>query len=330
MSESLDHLAPECQEEAGFSAEARIRATLTERWIAYPRAALALERLHHLLNYPPRDRMPCLLLYGATGMGKTKILRKFIRDHPTSFNAKTGINAVLLVAIQIPPEPDEKTLYLQLLYALHVPTRHRHPTSQLRQIVGDLLKFTNTPMLIIDEVHSLLAGTCRQQRILLNTLRYLANKLQLLVCASASEAKRALLTDQQWADRFEAIELPVWQNVANLTSAGQLSSDPALTETFGVDENGSTAGNPAADGRRDGPHGAAHRSSRDGGHPVRAGKHSDAGFLGPGRPGSVTVDGELCLVLTGGSSLGGGPFRCGRKRANFCTRGFRAWLPVIS
>jgi hypothetical protein len=62
-------------------------------------------------------------------------------------------------------------------------------------------------------VHALLASTYRQQRILLNTLRFLANVLQLpMVCAGAAEAKRALLTDQPWADRFEALELPPWSN----------------------------------------------------------------------------------------------------------------------
>lgn len=218
MNESLDHLAQECREEATLDSKARIRAALTERWIGYPRAAFTLERLTNLLHYPPRDRMPCLLLYGATGMGKTKILRKFLRDHPPSFNAKTGINTVPIVAMQMPPEPDEKGLYFQLLQALNAPTRYRHITTQLRQIVRDLLEFTKTRMIVIDEVHSLLAGTYRQQRILLNTLRYLANELRVpLVCAGTLEAKRALLTDQQLADRFEAIELPAWQNDANLT-----------------------------------------------------------------------------------------------------------------
>jgi hypothetical protein len=67
-------------------------------------------------------------------------------------------------------------------------------------------------MLIIDEVHSLLAGTYRQQRIMLNTLRFLANDLKIpLICAGTADAKRALI-DQQLADRFEAIELTAWRN----------------------------------------------------------------------------------------------------------------------
>lgn len=34
-------------------------------------------------------------------------------------------------------------------------------------------------LLVIDEIHSLLAGTYREQRILLNSIRFLANDLRL-------------------------------------------------------------------------------------------------------------------------------------------------------
>jgi hypothetical protein len=66
-------------------------------------------------------------------------------------------------------------------------------------------------MLIIDEIHAMLSGTFREQRIFLNALRFLANDLHLpLVCVGTHEAKQALMTDQQLADRFEARELPAW------------------------------------------------------------------------------------------------------------------------
>lgn len=62
----------------------------------------------------------------------------------------------------------------------------------------------------------ILAGTYREQRILLNSIRFLANDLRLpLVCAGTHEAKQALMTDQQLADRFEAAELPAWENDAS-------------------------------------------------------------------------------------------------------------------
>jgi len=68
-------------------------------------------------------------------------------------------------------------------------------------------------ILVIDEIHSILAGTFREQRIVLNAIRFLANDLRIpLVCVGTHEAKQALMTDQQLADRFEAWELPPWQD----------------------------------------------------------------------------------------------------------------------
>jgi hypothetical protein len=70
-------------------------------------------------------------------------------------------------------------------------------------------------MLIIDEIHSILAGTFREQRILLNAIRFLANDLRIpIVCVGTYDAKQALMTDQQLADRFEAMESAPWEDDA--------------------------------------------------------------------------------------------------------------------
>jgi hypothetical protein len=115
--------------------------------------------------------------------------------------------------MQMPPDPDEKSFYEELLGALQSPVRMGNTVHHLRRVTRELLHFVGARMLIIDEVHALLAGSYRQQRILLNTLRFLATDLRIpLVCAGTADAKRALTTDQQLADRFEAIELPRWHN----------------------------------------------------------------------------------------------------------------------
>lgn len=75
------------------------------------------------MSYPPRDRMPCLLLYGDTGMGKTKIIRKFLRDHPARFDSGTGVTTMPAVAMQMPAEPLERDVYGELLNALGAPDR---------------------------------------------------------------------------------------------------------------------------------------------------------------------------------------------------------------
>ena len=209
----LPHLTLEAREDSQLPDAERILRIRAERWIHYHLAETALVRMSELLAYPQRDRMPCLLLYGATGMGKTKILRKFLRDHPTTFDNRLGITSARAVAMQMPPDPDEKSFYEELLSTLQAPSRYTANTAHLRRIARDLMQFVGARILIIDEVHALLAGSYRQQRILLNTLRFLASDLRIpLVCAGTADAKRALTTDQQLADRFEAIELPRWHN----------------------------------------------------------------------------------------------------------------------
>ena len=78
-------------------------------------------------------------------------------------------------------------------------------------------------MLIIDEIHSILAGTFREQRIILNAIRFLAKELRIpIVCVGTHDAKQPLMADQQLADRFEAVELRKWEDDA--TFQGDSSS----------------------------------------------------------------------------------------------------------
>jgi hypothetical protein len=77
----------------------------------------------------------------------------------------------------------------------------------------EALEIIGARILIIDEIHALLVGGDRQQRIFLNVIRLLANDLEMpLVCAGTPEARRALMTDNGLADRFESVELPRWTN----------------------------------------------------------------------------------------------------------------------
>lgn len=82
---NLSHLSSEASVETMLPIAERILRIRAERWINYARADAVLSRMAELLEYPQRDRMPCLLLFGATGMGKTKIVQKSLRDHPPGF-----------------------------------------------------------------------------------------------------------------------------------------------------------------------------------------------------------------------------------------------------
>ena len=64
--EPLSHLLPTYRPDAQLTDAERIQWIRHERWVSYPRAEYVLGRLADLLTYPPRDRMPCLLVCGAT------------------------------------------------------------------------------------------------------------------------------------------------------------------------------------------------------------------------------------------------------------------------
>ncbi len=212
------HLLPAYRGYAALADAERISWIRADRWLDLDQARIALARLDDLLAYPPRDRMPCLLLYGDTGMGKTKIIRKFLRDHPARFDTGTGVTTMPVVAMQMPAEPVERDVYSELLAALGAPGPIDGAAHRQKEICRRLLRTMGARMLIIDEIHAMLAGSFRQQRIFLNVIRFLANDLRVpLVCAGTDLARQALLTDPQLAERFEALHLRRWTNDGHQT-----------------------------------------------------------------------------------------------------------------
>lgn len=217
------HLDPAYRRFASLPDDERIAWIRADRWIGFDQAGLAIARLENLLTYPPRDRMPCLLIYGDTGMGKTKILRKFERNHPARFCQKNGVDHRPVVVAQVPSEPVERDLYRELLASIGAPAMAGGTLAREKDICRSLLRAVGAKMIILDEVNGMLAGTYRQQRIFLNAIRFLANDLRIpLVCAGTDLARQALLTDAQLAERFEAFHLKPWKNDAAF--AGLLKS----------------------------------------------------------------------------------------------------------
>jgi type II secretory pathway predicted ATPase ExeA len=213
MSEAFSHLFPSSRPVAALSAEERIRRIRADRWVNYPRAEQVLQKLEALLAFPQRARMPNLLLVGASGMGKTMIVEKFARDHPSHFDTVTGRMHLPVIIVQMVPGPDEARFYKRLLAAIGAPETPRATLSVLESLTLRLLSEIRPGLLVIDEVHSLQAGTVREQARFLNMLRFLGNELRIpLVCVGTQQARNALRTDDQLVRRFEAFALPPWQN----------------------------------------------------------------------------------------------------------------------
>ncbi|HBS24267.1 MULTISPECIES: TniB family NTP-binding protein [Thalassospira] len=209
--EEYVHIHPQYRHLANASDAARIQSIRTEKYINHPNAKYVLGKLDRLIQYPKRSRMPCLLLFGKPGMGKTLILKKFFTSHCNSVTSSELIDHPI-VCMQMPAAPDEKGFFEELLNALKSPLPYRATNSAMLALTRKILADTNTKIIMIDEFHAILAGTSRQQSLIFNTIRFLTNALQVpIVCAGTNKAFAALSHDDQLADRFEAVQLPQWQ-----------------------------------------------------------------------------------------------------------------------
>ena len=173
--------------------DGRITLIQSDIWIGFPRAEQVLDRLQGMIEAPRQTRMPGLLVHGASGIGKTMIARNLSRRYAPEYDPASGITRTPLLLLQAPPAPDERRFYLHILATVGAPATALSARAQnvasLEVRVVALLRDLGLRMIMIDEVHNLLAGTHREQRRFLNVLRYLSNELEVsLVCLGVSEA----------------------------------------------------------------------------------------------------------------------------------------------
>ena len=201
----------------GVGQDDRISLIQSDIWIGFPRAEQVLDRLQSLIEAPRQTRMPGLLVHGASGIGKTMIARNLSRRYAPEYDPMAGVTHTPLLLLQAPPAPDERRFYLHILAAVGAPATAIAVRSQnvasLEVRVIALLRDLGLRMIMIDEVHNLLAGTHREQRRFLNVLRYLSNELEVsLVCFGVSEAVDAIRGDVQLARRLDEHHLPNWRD----------------------------------------------------------------------------------------------------------------------
>lgn len=194
--------------------ETRVAKILADRWVHYPQGEAALTRMAELLRGARRTRMPSLLVVGEPDVGKTTILKKFMRAHAPIFDSKTGRTSSEVVAMEAPPEADEARLYSAILQAIGAPEGGR--LIDMERIVHLQLRRLGARLLIIDETNNLVIGTGSAQRKTLAALRRLSNQLELsLACFGTMEALHALTSDPQVEGRVQPFQLTRLRNDAD-------------------------------------------------------------------------------------------------------------------
>ena len=207
----LNHLIPSAQKTAQLPGAERIARIRADRWIGYTQAQKALAKLEDLFTHPEQQRMPNLLIVGPTNNGKTMLVEKFRRQHPVTTSDDGQTEQIPILAMQMPSDPTISRFYTMLLYSLNAPSFARRRVSDLEELSLRILRQVGLRMLVIDELHNVLAGSGPQQRQFLNLLRFLGNELRIpLVCVGTKEAYLAIRSDDQLENRFEPFSLPLW------------------------------------------------------------------------------------------------------------------------
>lgn len=207
---NYSHLLPETQELLGKTLDEKIEFIKREKFIMYPKAQEILERLEELLKEPSRNRMPNFLVVGDSNNGKTSILWKFYRQHPT--RDTLGDCAIPIMFIQAPPVPDESRLYDEFLKTLMVPFKQKDTVSAKEALVVRYLSRLQTQIIVIDEIHNILGGSIQKQRAFMNAIKNMSNKLSIpIVLVGTKDALRATNTDMQISSRFKPVFIPKWK-----------------------------------------------------------------------------------------------------------------------
>jgi hypothetical protein len=191
---------------------ARSWYSLHDRFVCYTAADQIIAELNSLLTYPKVHRMPNRLLVGETNNGKTAIIRHFMSLHPSSNDPRQEAAIIPIVYVQAPPLPDDHRFYAALLDAIGVFHRRSFRTSELFYQVRHLLPRVGLKMLVIDEIHHILAGSTKKHYAFLNTLKYIGNELLVpVIGAGTRQALTAVQSDSQIENRFQPLEVPRWK-----------------------------------------------------------------------------------------------------------------------
>jgi hypothetical protein len=83
------------------------------------------------------------------------------------------------------------------------------PIDALERATLSAMSLVHVQILVIDEVHQLLAGSAREQRLSLNLIKSISNDLRIcIVAAGTGDARHAIEADPQIRRRFDPFALP--------------------------------------------------------------------------------------------------------------------------
>ncbi|MBC3936698.1 TniB family NTP-binding protein [Undibacterium sp. CY7W] len=209
---TYSHLSETAKALVERSDEERIYAIREGTWLGYKDAKRILAKMEDLLNYPRITRMPNMLLVAPSFNGKTSILQRFLSLHLPDLDPANEMTICPVIMVESPPKPDISDFYTRILDVLMTPYKPTASVSEKYSQIKRLFRQMEVKMLIVDEIHHLIAGSLNRQQEFRNALKSLGNETMVtIVAAGIEDAYNAFNTDPQMSSRFTPEELPLWK-----------------------------------------------------------------------------------------------------------------------
>src|SRR5665213_553812 len=160
----LKHLDSRLAALAAADANERIRMIQKDLFIEHDVSRYLNDQLDALMGEPRHTRMPCLLITGDAGMGKTAQLHRFQRRYPDTAG-EDGSRVRPIVIANMPPEPTRVTLEFALLEALNAPGLSRGQSVDRAGVIRRMLAAHRTRCLVVDEMQHLCHSRARERAV---------------------------------------------------------------------------------------------------------------------------------------------------------------------
>ena len=212
MTSSLAHLDPQLQVLASSAAAARIRMIAKDLFIEHEYSRYLSDTLDALLAEPRHGRMPCWLITGDAGMGKTAQLHRFARRYPDHRGGEGGSLIRPILIANVPPEPTRTTLEIAVLEALNAPTITHGNSVDRAGVIRRLLAAHETRVLVFDEIQHLCHSRVRDRHVVLDAVKAFSTTCQInVICAGTPAVTQEFHADAQLERRFSMTQFVQWK-----------------------------------------------------------------------------------------------------------------------
>lgn len=180
--------------------------TMKRSFVKFPHVASLIEKLDQLAQRKWQDEeADNIFVLGDSGVGKSRLLKKFRGTHPPIIH--TEYTEVPVLYVRVPPNGNASTLASAMLLALGSPFWDRGRIKDLTHQLLCLLKQCKVKVILLDEANHLVdKGGIKTHHYTADWLKVLLDEARIpMVMAGIPRAIRLLNANDQLRSRFREI-----------------------------------------------------------------------------------------------------------------------------